>query len=179
MSRIGKKPVAIPSGVSAQIAKNRLTVKGPKGELFREIPPRISVTVGTGEISVGRSGDSKLDRSLHGLTRTLISNMVKGVTEGYRRVLEINGVGFRAAVSGQAVNLSLGFSHPVSFPLPPGVKAEVEKNTVITLSGIDKQVLGQTAADLRALKPPEPYKGKGIKFAEEVVRRKEGKTGKK
>jgi len=120
-----------------------------------------------------------LDRSLHGLTRTLISNMVKGVTEGYRRVLEINGVGFRAAVSGQAINLSLGFSHPVSFPLPPGVKAEVEKNTVITLSGIDKQVLGQAAANLRALKPPEPYKGKGIKFAEEVVRRKEGKTGKK
>lgn len=179
MSRIGKKPVAIPSGVSAAISRRRLTVKGPKGELFREIPPRISVTVGTGEISVGRSGDSRLDRSLHGLTRTLISNMVTGVTEGYRRVLEINGVGFRAAVSGQAINLSLGFSHPVSFPLPPGVKAEVEKNTVITLSGIDKQVLGQAAANLRALKPPEPYKGKGIKFAEEVVRRKEGKTGKK
>ncbi|MEK6813130.1 MAG: 50S ribosomal protein L6 [Nitrospirota bacterium] len=179
MSRIGKKPVAIPSGVSAAIARSRLTVKGPKGELFREIPTRISVTVGTGEISVGRSGDSRLDRSLHGLTRTLISNMVTGVTEGYRRVLEINGVGFRAAVSGQAINLSLGFSHPVSFPLPPGVKAEVEKNTVITLSGIDKQVIGQAAANLRALKPPEPYKGKGIKFAEEVVRRKEGKTGKK
>ncbi|OGW61867.1 MAG: 50S ribosomal protein L6 [Nitrospirae bacterium RBG_16_64_22] len=179
MSRIGKKPVAVPAGVSAAIARSRLTVKGPKGELFREIPPRISVTVGPGEITVSRSGDSRLDRSLHGLTRTLISNMVKGVTEGYRRVLEINGVGFRAAVSGQAINLSLGFSHPVSFPLPPGVKAEVEKNTVITLSGIDKQVLGQAAANLRALKPPEPYKGKGIKFAEEVVRRKEGKTGKK
>jgi large subunit ribosomal protein L6 len=178
MSRIGKKPIPIPSGIDVKIEKNSVSVKGPKGELKQDFHPKIGVKIDNGDILVSRSSDDKFDRALHGLTRSIIANMVTGVTKGYEKSLEINGVGYRAQVQGRQLVMTLGFSHPVNFELPNGIEAVVDKQTNITIKGIDKYLVGQTAANIRSLKKPEPYKGKGIKYADEHIRRKEGKTGK-
>ncbi|MBI5182376.1 MAG: 50S ribosomal protein L6 [Nitrospirae bacterium] len=178
MSRIGKKPVSIPSGVDVKVEKNNVFIKGPKGELNKEFHPRIGIKVEGGNILVSRASDDKLDRALHGLSRSIIANMVTGVTKGYEKSLEISGVGYRAQMQGRSIALSLGFSHPINFELPKGIEAVVDKQTNITIKGIDKYLVGQIAANIRGLKRPEPYKGKGIKYAGEHIRRKEGKTGK-
>lgn len=177
MSRVGKQPVALPSGVEVTIDEMKIVVKGPKGVLSRELHPLVKVSQDGGQIIVTVVDDSLKARGLWGLFRSLIANMVTGVSKGYSKVLEINGVGYRAEVSGGNLKMALGFSHPVEFKLPEGIIASVEKNTVITLSGIDNELLGQTAATIRAFRPPEPYKGKGIKYAEETIRRKVGKAG--
>jgi large subunit ribosomal protein L6 len=180
MSRIGRQPVVIPAGVTITIGEgNAVTVKGPKGTLNRTLSPDMSITEKDGHIVVERPNDLKRFKALHGLTRTLINNMVVGVTQGFTKQLEINGVGYRAAKSGNKLTLSLGYSHPVEMTDPDGVTATVDNNTKITISGIDKEKVGQYAADIRAKRGPEPYKGKGIKYAGEHIRRKEGKTGKK
>jgi large subunit ribosomal protein L6 len=178
MSRIGKKPVEIPSGVEIKLSNNHLVVKGPKGELKRDLHPKMIVRHEDNKIIVERPDDHRLYRSLHGLTRTLVSNMVDGVTKGYERVLEINGVGYKAEAKGNILVLNMGYSHPVNFELPAGVTAVVEKQTLIRLSSIDKELVGQVAANVRKVRKPEPYKGKGIKYAEETILRKEGKKGK-
>lgn len=182
MSRIGKKPIPVPSAVEITVAESRVSVKGPKGTLTRELHPHVQAVVATAEsgrtveITVTNPDDPK-DRALWGLTRALVANMALGVVTGYSKKLEINGVGFRANVAGQTLNLELGFSYPVAYPLPSGITATVEKN-IITLSGIDKELLGETAARIRRLRPVEPYKGKGIKYVGEYVRRKAGKAAK-
>jgi len=177
MSRVGKQPVIVPDGVQVTLDETRIEVKGPKGALGRELHPLVRVGQENGGITVAPVDDSLKARGLWGLFRSLIQNMVTGVSQGYTKVLEINGVGYRAEATGATLKLTLGFSHPVEFALPEGISAAVEKNTVITLSGIDKELLGQTAATIRAFRPPEPYKGKGIKYAEETIRRKVGKAG--
>ncbi|MCL1925282.1 MAG: 50S ribosomal protein L6 [Defluviitaleaceae bacterium] len=180
MSRIGKKPIAIPAGVTVDLAQgNLITVKGPKGELNRQLVSEMEIKVEGAEVTVSRPNDLKRNRSFHGLTRTLIYNMVYGVTEGYSVDLEINGVGYRAAKEGKKLNLTLGFSHPVIMEDPEGITTEVEGNNKITVKGIDKEKVGQYAAVIREKRPPEPYKGKGIKYANETIRRKAGKSGKK
>jgi len=176
MSRVGKAPIPIPDGVKVTLNNGSVSVEGPKGKLAVTVPAHISVKVDGKELKVSRESDSEGDKSIHGLTRKLIGNMVEGVSQGFRRVLEINGVGYKAEVNGQVLNLTLGFSHPIGFPLPTGVTAKVDRQTLITLECSDKQVLGQTAAMIRGLKAPEPYKGKGIKYQEEVIRRKAGKA---
>ncbi len=176
MSRIGKAPVSVPDGVKVTLNDGSVTVEGPKGKLMTTVPANISVKVEGKELRVSRESDSPVDRAMHGLTRKLIGNMVEGVSQGFRRVLQINGVGYKAEVSGQKLNLTLGFSHLIEFPLPPGVTAKVDRQTLITLESPDKQAVGQTAARIRSLKAPEPYKGKGIKYQEEVIRRKAGKA---
>jgi len=176
MSRIGKVPVSVPDGVKVTLNDGSVSVEGPKGKLMTTVPANISVKVEGKELRVSRESDSSVDRAMHGLTRKLIGNMVEGVSQGFRRVLQINGVGYKAEVSGQKLNLTLGFSHAIEFPLPPGVTAKVDRQTLITLESSDKQALGQTAARIRSLKAPEPYKGKGIKYQEEVIRRKAGKA---
>ncbi|MBQ7557723.1 MAG: 50S ribosomal protein L6 [Lachnospiraceae bacterium] len=179
MSRIGKMPIAIPDKVSIDIADgNTVTVKGPKGTLSRTLPGQLNIQQKDGEIVVERPNDEKENRSLHGLARTLLNNMVTGVTTGFEKKLEINGVGYRAAKNGKVLNLTLGYSHPVEMTDPEGVETSVEGN-VITVSGIDKEKVGQYAAQIREKRPPEPYKGKGIKYSDETIRRKVGKTGKK
>ena len=178
MSRIGRKPVVIPAGVEVKLDGHTLTVKGPKGTLTRTFHNRMNIAVENNEIIVTRPTDDKEDRSLHGLTRTLIHNMVIGVTEGYEKVLEVNGVGYRASKSGKTLTLNLGFSHPVEMIDPEGLESTVDGNKII-IKGIDKEKVGQYAAEIRDKKRPEPYKGKGIKYADEVIRRKVGKTGKK
>jgi large subunit ribosomal protein L6 len=178
MSRIGKRPVEIPAGVEVKLEKNNLSVKGPKGQLTRDLHPKMIIRKDDKNILVERPSDHRLYRSLHGLTRTLINNMVLGVTKGYERVLEINGVGYKAEAKGDILVLNMGYSHPVNFELPKGITAVVEKQTTIKLSGIDKELLGQVAANVRSVRKPEPYKGKGIKYAEETILRKEGKKGK-
>ncbi len=178
MSRIGKKPVLIPANVQVKVDGGKITVKGPKGELARTLAQQVQVSIQGGEIIVNRQSDERQARSIHGLMRNEIQNMVTGVTQGFQKTLEISGVGFRAAVTGRAISLNLGFSHPVNFALPAGIDAAVEKQTIVTIKGTDRYLVGQTAADLRALKPPEPYKGKGIKYSGERIIRKEGKTGK-
>jgi large subunit ribosomal protein L6 len=178
MSRIGNQPITVPNGVSVDIEPGSVTVKGPRGELSRLLPDRINVRRENGTVLVERRTDEGLDRSLHGLTRSLINNMVLGVTQGFSRRLEINGVGYRASVSGGNLTLQVGFSHPVLYPAPPGIEFAVQGNA-ITISGADKQLVGEVAARIRRVRPPEPYKGKGIKYAEEVVRRKAGKAGAK
>ncbi len=179
MSRIGKLPVVIPAGVDVKLEEgNVITVKGPKGTLTRKLVDDLTVVVENNEVVVTRPSDLKRYKSLHGLTRTLVYNMVVGVTEGYTKVLEINGVGYRAAKSGNKLNLTLGYSHPVEMIDPEGLSSAVEGNK-ITVSGIDKEKVGQFAAEIRAKRPPEPYKGKGIKYETEHIRRKVGKTGKK
>lgn len=176
MSRLGKLPIILPPNTSAQLADGWLTVKGPKGELKIELVPAVQATITDGQISITVSNpDNGRERALWGLFRSLIKNMVEGVTVGWQRQLEINGVGYKVAAAGNKLNFSLGFSHPVEFPLPDGISAQVEGNK-ITISGIDKQLVGETAAQIRRLRPPEPYKGKGIKYVEEVIRRKAGKT---
>jgi large subunit ribosomal protein L6 len=178
MSRIGKMPIAVPKSVTVDLEDGRVRVKGPKGELARQIPPEISVVRDDGELRVERSSDEPIHRSLHGLTRSLIANMVTGVTDGYTRRLEVNGVGYRAAVSAGSLVLQVGYSHPVLVPAPAGISFAVAANA-ITVSGADKELVGETAAQIRHVRPPEPYKGKGIKYAEEVIRRKAGKAGAK
>lgn len=179
MSRIGLKPIAIPAGVDVTIDNNAVTVKGPNGTLSMDAHPNMNVSVEGSEIIVSRPNDEKENRSLHGLTRTLIANMVTGVTEGFKRTLEVNGVGYRVALQGQTLDMNLGFSHHVFMEAPEGIKIECPNATTIIISGADKQKVGQFAAQVREKRPPEPYKGKGIKYAEEHIRRKEGKTGKK
>ena len=180
MSRIGKMPIAIPAGVTVDIAENnKVTVKGPKGTLERVLPSEMIISKDGDVVTVSRPNDLKRMRSLHGLTRTLINNMVVGVTDGYQKVLEINGVGYRAAKQGNKLVLSLGYSHPVEMVDPEGVEVVVEDQNKIIVKGIDKEKVGQYAAEIRELRKPEPYKGKGIKYADEVIRRKVGKTGKK
>jgi large subunit ribosomal protein L6 len=180
MSRIGKKPVPVPEKVKISVTGRTVNVEGPKGKLSMDHHPLMNVEVKDGVVFVTRPNESNEARALHGLTRTLISNMLTGVSQGFTRELEIQGVGYRAEVKGNALQMSLGFSHQVQFPLPTGVSATVDdKKTKITLSGIDKQLLGATAAKLRSLRPPEPYGGKGVRYSDEVVRRKEGKSGAK
>ena len=179
MSRIGKLPVAVPSGVNVTIGDGEVTVKGPKGELHQHILSNVvDVKMEDGKVVVERKGDTKPQRSAHGLTRTLISNMVEGVSKGFRKSLEIQGVGYRAAKAGEKLNLTLGFSHPVVFEPPTGITLSVEGTNKIHVDGIDKQQVGQVAAEIRSLRPPEPYKGKGVRYAGEVVRKKLGKAGK-
>ena len=179
MSRIGRMPIAIPAGVTVDIAENnKVTVKGPKGTLERVLPQEMEIKLDGDTIVVTRPNDLKKMKSLHGLTRTLINNMVIGVTNGYEKVLEVNGVGYRAAKAGKKLTLSLGYSHPVEMEDPEGIESVVDGNK-ITVKGIDKEKVGQYAAEIRDKRRPEPYKGKGIKYADEVIRRKVGKTGKK
>ena len=179
MSRIGKMPIAIPAGVTVDIAENnKVTVKGPKGTLERVLPAEMNIAMEGNEIVVTRPNDLKKMRSLHGLTRTLINNMVVGVSTGYEKKLEVNGVGYKAAKAGKKLTLSLGYSHPVEMEDPEGLESTVEGN-IITGKGIDKEKVGQYAAEIRSKREPEPYKGKGVKYVDEVIRRKVGKTGKK
>ena len=180
MSRIGRLPVAIPAGVTVEVAENNVvTVKGPKGTLTKELPVEMEIKVEGEEVIVTRPSDLKKMKSLHGLTRSLLNNMVIGVTEGYQKELEVNGVGYRAQKKGKVLTLSLGYSHPVEMEDPDGVEVEVEGQNKIIVKGIDKEKVGQYAAEIREKRAPEPYKGKGIKYADEVIRRKVGKTGKK
>lgn len=180
MSRIGRKPIAIPEKVDVKINGSVVTVKGPKGELTRELHPRMNISLEGKELIVTRPTDEGPDRSLHGLTRTLLANMIQGVTTGFERKLEMIGVGYRANMKGKNLEIEIGFSHPVVVEPRPGIEFEVDaksKTPLITVRGIDKQLVGQVAADIRGIRPPEPYKGKGIKYTDEVVRRKVGKTG--
>ena len=179
MSRIGRMPVAIPAGVTGEIAEgNVVTVKGPKGTLVRELPHEMEIKIEDGHVIVSRPNDLKRMKSLHGLTRTLIHNMTIGVSEGYTKTLEVNGVGYRAAKAGKKLTLNLGYSHPVEMEDPEGIETKVDGNKIV-VSGISKEKVGQYAAEIRDKRRPEPYKGKGIKYADEVIRRKVGKTGKK
>ena len=180
MSRIGRMPIAIPAGVTVEIAENNnVTVKGPKGTLVRALAPEMEIKIEDGHAVVTRPNELKKKKSLHGLTRTLIHNMVVGVTNGYEKVLEVNGVGYRAAKSGNKLTLNLGYSHPVEMIDPEGIETVLDGQNKITVKGIDKEKVGQFAAEIRDKRRPEPYKGKGIKYADEVIRRKVGKTGKK
>ena len=177
MSRIGRMPVAIPAGVTVAVDGSKVTAKGPKGELTQVMHPDMIVSVEDNMVHVARPSDDKLHRSLHGLTRSLIHNMVIGVSEGYKKELEINGVGYRAAKAGNQLQMNLGYSHQVNVDEIPGITIEVPAPNKIIIHGIDKQKVGQFAAEVREKRPPEPYKGKGIKYTDEVIRRKEGKTG--
>ena len=179
MSRIGLKPIEIPAGVDVKVDGTTVTVKGPKGELTRNVHPNMAVAVEGNEVIVKRPNDEKANKSLHGLTRTLIHNMVLGVTEGFKKNLEVNGVGYRAQKQGKKLILSLGYSHPVEMEDPEGLEVVVDGQNKIIVKGIDKEKVGQYAAEIREKRAPEPYKGKGIKYADEVIRRKVGKTGKK
>ena len=176
MSRIGKKPISIPKDVKVDLKGDLLTVKGPKGNLQRKVDPNVQIQTDTDQIVLTVQAETKKSKSLHGLYRALVSNMVIGVSQGFERALEIVGVGYRAEMSGKTMVLHLGYSHPINYPLPEGVEAKVEK-TKITLAAIDKEVLGRVAAKIRSFRAPEPYKGKGIRYAQERIRRKAGKTG--
>lgn len=177
MSRIGKMPVPVPSGVDVQVAGQKVTVKGPKGTLQREFSDRVSVSLDDGAATVARFDDTRESRALHGLSRALLANMVEGVANGFKRDLEIVGVGYRAALKGRDLELQLGFSHPVAFPAPEGISFEVPEPTKVSISGIDKEKVGEVAANIRKIRPPEPYKGKGVRYAGEHIRRKAGKAG--
>jgi large subunit ribosomal protein L6 len=174
MSRIGKLPIPIPQGVKVKLDGSAVHVEGPKGKLDFTVDSSMSIETSDGKIVVKRNDDTRRSRGVHGLTRKLIANMVHGVHQGFSQVLEINGVGYRAEVKGAVINLALGYSHPIVFQLPEGISAKVDKQTVITLEGVDRQLLGETASMIRGLRPPEPYKGKGVKYAEETIRRKAG-----
>jgi len=176
MSRIGKLPIPLEKGVKAQLAGNLLKVEGPKGKLEMKIPSGFAIEMKDSRIEVKRPGDSQRERALHGLVRKLVANMAEGVGKGFTRVLEINGVGYRAEVRGTNIHLSLGYSHPIIYRLPPGVTAKVDRQVTITLESADRQLIGSVAAQVRELRPPEPYKGKGIKYATEKIRRKAGKA---
>jgi len=178
MSRIGNKPITVPAGVEVKLDGNNVTVKGPKGTLTRTVHKNMSLKLEGNVLTVTRPDDEPQNRSLHGLTRTLINNMIIGTTEGFERRLEVNGVGYRAAKAGKNLNLTLGYSHPVVVEAPEGITFEVEQN-IIVVKGMDKELVGQTAAVIRTKRPPEVYRGKGIKYIEETIRRKEGKAGKK
>jgi large subunit ribosomal protein L6 len=176
MSRIGRMPIVVPGGVKVHVADGTVRVEGPKGKLSRTLPREVLLAVEGSTVNVSRSEETRRARGIHGLTRKLVANMVEGVSKGFTRVLEINGVGYRAEARGPILHLTLGFSHPIAFQLPTGVTAKVEKQVVVTLEGADRELLGQVAAALRELRPPEPYKGKGLKYAEERIHRKAGKT---
>lgn len=176
MSRIGKLPVTIPSGVKVAVDSTAVRLEGPKGKLQTTLPPGVDVKVEGNVVRIERRSDERNSRAVHGLTRKLIANMAQGVSQGFTRVLDINGVGYRAEVKGQEIHMTLGYSHPVVFPLPAGISASVERQIIITLTSADRQLLGETAAKIRSLRPPEPYKGKGIKYREEVIKRKAGKA---
>lgn len=178
MSRIGRKPITIPAGVEVKVNGNTVTAKGPKGSLEKTFNPAMTIEVQGTEIIVSRPNDEKENKALHGLTRTLVANMVEGVSKGFSKELEVNGVGYRVNKQGNAVNLVLGFSHPVIVEEIPGITLDVPNPNKIVVSGPDKQIVGQVAAEIRGIRPPEPYKGKGIKYADEVIVRKEGKAGK-
>ena len=179
MSRIGNKPITVPDGVEVKIDGHKVTVKGPKGTLEKEFHKNISLKLEGNVVEVSRNDNEPFNRGLHGLTRTLINNMIIGVTEGYSKELQINGVGYRVAKQGNNLNLTLGYSHPVIFEAPAGITFDVPNQNTIIVKGIDKEIVGETAAVIRTKRPPEVYRGKGIKYADEVIRRKEGKTGKK
>ena len=176
MSRIGKQPITIPPKVKVEVKGQKVSVEGPKGKLQFDLPRHTSLKVEGGNVLVSRQGDDAQARALHGLSRALVNNMVKGVSEGFVKKLEIQGVGFKAAVQGKTVNMTLGYSHPINYPIPDQIKVVVEENTKITIEGPDKQVVGQVASELRSFYPPEPYKGKGVRYVGEHVQRKEGKT---
>ncbi len=176
MSRIGKQAIAIPPKVKVEVKGQKVFVEGPKGKLDWELPRRTNLKVENDKVVVNREGDDARAKALHGLSRALVNNMVRGVSEGFSKKLEIQGVGFKAAVAGNAVNLTLGYSHPIVYPIPAQIKVTVEENTKITVEGPDRQVVGQVAAELRSFYPPEPYKGKGVRYTDERVIRKEGKT---
>ncbi len=178
MSRVGKMPIPIPSGVEVRIEGAKVTVKGPKGELSRDLDPEMKLNLSDGVLTVARPSDKPRHRSAHGLTRTLIQNMVSGVTEGFAKTLELQGVGYRAQMQGPNLVLAVGYSRPVEVPPPPGIEFEVEGTSRVTVKGISKEGVGQAAADVRKVRPPEPYKGKGIRYVGEYVRRKAGKAGK-
>jgi large subunit ribosomal protein L6 len=177
MSRIGKRPVTIPSGVTVSVDGSRVTVKGPKGELSRTFHPEMKIALDNGTVTVERPSDETAHKSLHGLSRTLLANMVEGVTTGYRKQLEITGVGYKAEVRPYGLQFALGFSHPIEFRAPTGIKLTAPNPTVVVVEGPDKELVGQVAAEIRSLRKPEPYKGKGIKYAGEIIRRKAGKAG--
>jgi large subunit ribosomal protein L6 len=176
MSRIGKVPLVVPQGVTVRVVGSQAHVEGPKGKLDLQVRPEVTVEVAGNTVLVKRRDDSRVARSVHGLVRKLLGNMVNGVGKGFTRVLEINGVGYRAEARGNLLFLTLGFSHPIAFQLPPGVTAKVERQVVVTLESADRELLGAVAAQIRELRPPEPYKGKGVKYAEEAIRRKAGKS---
>jgi len=176
MSRIGKQPIAIPPKVKVEVKGQQVHVEGPKGKLNFELPRRTSLKVEGDKVVVSRQGEDAQAKALHGLSRALVNNMVKGVSEGFVKKLEIQGVGFKAAVQGKVVNMSLGYSHPINYAIPDQIKVTVEENTKVTIEGPDKQVVGQVASELRGFYPPEPYKGKGVRYVGEHVQRKEGKT---
>jgi large subunit ribosomal protein L6 len=176
MSRIGKKPVALPAGVTARLDGAELVVKGPKGEVRRRFHPEMAVAIEDNTVVVRRPSDETRHKALHGLSRTLVHNMVEGVTQGYGRTLELQGVGYKAEVTRDGLQLVVGFSHPVKYPVPAGIKVAVDNNTVVRIEGVDKELVGQVAAEIRSVRPPEPYKGKGIRYQGEKVRRKAGKT---
>ncbi len=179
MSRIGKRPIEIPGGVTVEVKDNTVAVKGPKGELRRTLPREMQLALEGSTFTVARPSEEKRHKQLHGLTRTLVANMVEGVSKGYQKTLELQGVGYKAEMKPYGVNLIVGFSHPVKYEAPKGIKITVEGNTVVKIEGADKEVVGQVAAELRSVRPPEPYKGKGIRYQGEQVRRKAGKTGAK
>jgi large subunit ribosomal protein L6 len=176
MSRIGKLPITVPAGVKVHVADGRVRVEGPKGKLERRVEPEVTIAVEGAAVVINRRDDSRRARSVHGLMRVLVDNMVQGVGKGFTRVLEINGVGYRAEARGNLLFLTLGYSHPIAFQLPAGVTAKVDRQVVVTLEGADRELLGQVAAAVRELRPPEPYKAKGVKYAEERIRRKAGKA---
>ena len=176
MSRIGRLPITVPTGVKVHVAEGQVRVEGPKGKLERRVDPEVTVAVDGNTVVVNRLDDSRRSRSVHGLTRILIDNMVQGVGKGFTRVLEISGVGYRAEARGNVLFMTLGYSHPIAYQLPAGVTAKVERQVIVTLEGADREMLGQVAAAIRKLRPPEPYKAKGVKYAEERIRRKAGKA---
>ena len=179
MSRVGKKPLPIPKDVKVTVQGQVVEVRGPKGSLSHTVPEPLAVELADGQLVVRRASDDRRAKALHGLHRALLANMLLGVRQGFEKRLEIVGIGYRAQLQGRALTLSLGYSHPVVYPLPEGIQAEVERQTLITIRGIDKGLVGQVAANIRAFRPPDPYKGKGVKYADEVIRKKLGKTGAK
>ena len=179
MSRIGRKPVTVPKGVTVQLQGNSVAVKGPRGELRRTLHPEMQIALDKDQFTVARPREEKRHKALHGLTRTLVQNMVEGVSKGFSKTLEIQGVGYKAEAKPYGVNLIVGYSHPVKYEAPKGIKISVDNNTVVKIEGADKELVGQVAAELRSVRPPEPYKGKGIRYQGEQVRRKAGKTGAK
>jgi large subunit ribosomal protein L6 len=176
MSRIGKQPIAIPAKVKVEVKGQKVFIEGPKGKLDFQLPRRTTIAVANNHLTVSRAGEDAVSKSLHGLSRSIINNMVKGVCDGFVKKLEIQGVGFKAAVQGKLVNLTLGYSHPLNYAIPDQIKVTVEENTKLTIEGPNKQVVGQVAAEIRSYYPPEPYKGKGVRYSDEKVIRKEGKT---
>ena len=179
MSRIGRKPVTVPKGVTVQLQGHDVAVKGPRGELRRRLHPEMQIALDKDQFTVARPSEEKRHKALHGLTRTLVQNMVEGVSKGFSKTLEIQGVGYKAEAKPYGVNLIVGFSHPIKYEAPKGIKITVDNNTVVKIEGADKELVGQVAAELRSVRPPEPYKGKGIRYQGEQVRRKAGKTGAK